>query len=107
MKIYKNIIFTTIVLSMITLFSATLVNAHEFSRDYYAGKKLGHTQVKADANYGNCGLGQWSAERSAKKASVKHVEKKEKENRSMDFISGFRNGYGKSWQMPLDLICTR
>ncbi len=104
MKTVRNIVYTAIVLSLVSFFAATHVGAK--TTDFYVGEKAGMAQVTKDAKNEQCSLRFSNIDHEAKVASAEHVERLVSEGKSMDYVEGFRSGYERKWKLYLDVNCT-
>ena len=105
MKIFKLTFYTTITFILVSLFAVSPVIGHGMSSDFYSGQKAGIEQVGKDNKFGTCMIGFNSLDNELEKARGYHVAKLMSDDRSDDYIKGFKAGYERTWQTRLDINC--
>ena len=109
MKTLRHIMYTGIVISLVTVFSVSGVSAYGKSSEYESGKQAGMAQVKSDSRFTHCS---WlkSADETKKSAKMERRaigEKLAMEGRSDDYIDGFKSGYEMTKRLYSDIQCSR
>ena len=105
MKNIKNLILAASALLLVALFTMAPAGAYDKTNDFYQGQKAGFAMALDDTAVKNCIVGFESIENLAREGSAQYINKLVDQDRSDDYIKGFRMAYESNFARQVDTNC--